>query len=137
MVRDTSVAADGNHNLTCFVAGDPGRAWNALPKSQQLSSLIKQLAVLFADGDEEVVRREFVEFTRSEWGEDEWTGFGCPCPSTAPGVLTQGGEALATQEGVLHFVGTETAGVWMGYMEGAVESGERGAREVREALGRA
>lgn len=33
--------------------------------------------------------------------------------------------------GRLYFAGTETATEWSGYMEGAVEAGERAAREVR------
>lgn len=33
--------------------------------------------------------------------------------------------------GRLHFAGTETATEWSGYMEGAVQAGERAAREVR------
>lgn len=36
----------------------------------------------------------------------------------------------------IYFAGTETATHWSGYMEGAVEAGERAAREVRpEAMG--
>jgi monoamine oxidase len=36
--------------------------------------------------------------------------------------------------GNLHFAGTETAGDWKGYMEGAVRSGERAAKEVIDGL---
>lgn len=32
--------------------------------------------------------------------------------------------------GRIYFAGTETATHWSGYMEGAVEAGERAAREV-------
>uniref|UniRef100_A0A8C0LSL5 Amine oxidase n=1 Tax=Canis lupus dingo TaxID=286419 RepID=A0A8C0LSL5_CANLU len=38
--------------------------------------------------------------------------------------------------GRIYFAGTETATHWSGYMEGAVEAGERTAREVLNALGR-
>lgn len=34
--------------------------------------------------------------------------------------------------GRIYFAGTETATHWSGYMEGAVEAGERAAVEVRE-----
>lgn len=33
--------------------------------------------------------------------------------------------------GRLYFAGTETASEWSGYMEGAVQAGERAAREVK------
>ncbi|KAG8000995.1 Amine oxidase [flavin-containing] [Nibea albiflora] len=38
--------------------------------------------------------------------------------------------------GRLYFAGTETATEWSGYMEGAVQAGERAAREVMCALGK-
>jgi hypothetical protein len=37
--------------------------------------------------------------------------------------------------GLVHWAGTETATRWAGYMDGAVESGERAADEVLAALG--
>ncbi len=52
-----------------------------------------------------------------------------------PGVWTNFGEALRTSIGRLHWAGTETATVWNGYMDGAVQSGERAAGEVLAALG--
>jgi monoamine oxidase len=36
--------------------------------------------------------------------------------------------------GRVHFAGTETAVEWTGYLEGALESGERAAREVVRGL---
>jgi monoamine oxidase len=40
------------------------------------------------------------------------------------------GPALTRPFGAVHWAGTETAGYWNGYMDGAVSSGERAAREV-------
>jgi monoamine oxidase len=42
---------------------------------------------------------------------------------------------LASAESGLHFAGEHTS-VWTGWMEGALESGERAAREVLDAIGR-
>ncbi|PRD34016.1 UNVERIFIED_CONTAM: Amine oxidase [flavin-containing] B [Trichonephila clavipes] len=36
----------------------------------------------------------------------------------------------------LYFAGTETAIKWSGYMEGAIEAGERAAREILCTMGR-
>jgi monoamine oxidase len=52
----------------------------------------------------------------------------------APGVLKSFGPALREPDGRLHWAGTETADVWNGYMDGAVRSGKRAAREVVESL---
>jgi monoamine oxidase len=54
-----------------------------------------------------------------------------------PGVWTQYGPALRAPIGRLHWAGTETATIWNGYMDGAIQSGERAANEVRAVLGRA
>lgn len=133
IVRDTSVPRDAKHVLTCFMAGDPGRAWAALSSADRQQHLLAQLARLF---DYSGVEEQFVQLATHEWVEDEFAGRGCPCTALGPGVLHTlgGGHALREPCGNLHFAGTETAGEWKGYMEGAVRSGERGAREAIEAL---
>jgi monoamine oxidase len=52
-----------------------------------------------------------------------------------PGGWTGFGTALRAPVGRLHWAGAETAMVWNGYMDGAVESGQRAAREALEAEG--
>ncbi|PYH94383.1 FAD/NAD(P)-binding domain-containing protein [Aspergillus ellipticus CBS 707.79] len=64
------------------------------------------------------------------------SGWGCPCPALPPGVLSAAGEALRAPFRDVHFVGTETAEEWKGYMEGAVRSGRRGALEAVKWMGR-
>ncbi|KAI8478955.1 hypothetical protein Bbelb_433140 [Branchiostoma belcheri] len=44
--------------------------------------------------------------------------------------------AIRKPFGKVYFAGTETAVKWNGYMDGAVESGERAAREVLHAMGK-
>lgn len=53
-----------------------------------------------------------------------------------PGILTQYGKVLREPVGKLYFAGTETATEWSGYMEGAVQAGERAAREILCTMGR-
>lgn len=66
--------------------------------------------------------------------KEEWSE-GAPNPVMALGALSKGGMVWVTEPFMnMHFVGTETADVWRGYMDGAVRSGERGANEVIEAL---
>lgn len=129
VVRDTSSPADNKHALTCFMTGPPGQEWADLPDTERTESLLAQLAKLYSD--EETIKRNFVKIVTFDWAEDEWTGGGCPCASLTPGVLgTLGPASLREPLGSLHFAGTETAGDWKGYMEGAVRSGERAAKEV-------
>ena len=51
-----------------------------------------------------------------------------------PGVWTSFGDLLREPWGRVHWAGTETAAVWNGYMDGAVRSGKRAAREVMDEL---
>ena len=56
-------------------------------------------------------------------------------PVMGPGLLNKYADNLRKPWANVHFVGTETAFEWKGYMEGVVRAGERGAKEVVEALG--
>ena len=133
VVRDTSSPADGKHVLTCFMGADFGRAWSALPtKQEKEDALLAQLEKLYGQNN---LKEQFASLTFYEWTDDPWSGWGCPCTALSPGVLdTIGPDALRESVGNLHFAGTETAGEWKGYMEGAVRSGERAAAEVIGSL---
>jgi monoamine oxidase len=74
------------------------------------------------------------EYLDHDWTADPWTR-GCYGAHFPPGTWTQFGPALRRPVGLLHWAGTETATTWSGYMDGAVQSGQRVAAEVREALG--
>ncbi|KAL3442053.1 hypothetical protein BJX65DRAFT_321742 [Aspergillus insuetus] len=133
VIRDTSSHPDKKYVLTCFMTADPGRAWAALSTSEREKALLKQIGQLF-DAELEAIR-DFVNMVTYEWVNDQYSGWGCPCPALTPGVLdTVGGGSIREPVGNLHFAGTETAVLWRGYMEGAIESGERAAAEVVKAL---
>ena len=72
-------------------------------------------------------------YVEQNWAEEEYSR-GCYAGYMPTGVWTMYGEALREPIGRLHWAGTETATVWNGYMDGAVQSGERAANEVLAAL---
>jgi len=72
-------------------------------------------------------------YIEHDWTADPWTR-GCYGAHFPPGTWTQFGPALCRPAGLLHWAGTETATQWSGYMDGAVQSGQRAAREVLAAL---
>jgi monoamine oxidase len=47
-----------------------------------------------------------------------------------PGVLTALGPQTTRPVGPLHFAGDGTSPEWPGYMDGAIRSGQRAAKEV-------
>ncbi|KAJ5482316.1 hypothetical protein N7475_001128 [Penicillium sp. IBT 31633x] len=63
------------------------------------------------------------------WDLEEFSRGG-PAAFMPPGVLTQYGSHLRAPCGRIHFAGTETSLRWIGYMDGAISSGARVAREI-------
>jgi len=67
-------------------------------------------------------------YVEKDWSTDPWS-IGCITPLTK-GILTSAGPALRDPVGRIHWAGTESAEIGCGYMDGAVRSGERAAKEV-------
>ncbi|KAE8375256.1 amine oxidase [Aspergillus bertholletiae] len=127
--RDTSDDRQSQFRVTSFIAGQPGREWSRLPAAARKTAVLQQLAHVFASND----AHRPIDYMEQQWSSEEWS-LGCPCPYTPPGVLANVGEWLAKPHGHIHFVGTETAIEWKGYMEGALTAGVRGATEVAKLL---
>jgi monoamine oxidase len=64
------------------------------------------------------------------WAQDPWAGGGYP--RWKPGQVTEWLPELARPEGRIHFAGEHTS-IFSRTLEGALESGNRAAREVEEA----
>ncbi|KAF2087298.1 flavine-containing amine oxidase [Saccharata proteae CBS 121410] len=132
VARDTSVDAERQYSLTGFVNGALGREWSKLPAHERRAAALKQIALVYGDSEEAF---KPIEVFEQEWAKEPWSQ-GAVCPMTGPGILNQYGHAYGKPIGNLHFVSTEFAREWKGYMEGAVCSGEDGAKEVIQALSR-
>ena len=72
---------------------------------------------------------EPVHYVEKNWSADEYVGGGYVF-NYPPGVLMSFGSELRKPVGGVHFAGSETATYWAGCLEGAVQSGERAAREL-------
>ncbi|MDP3392329.1 FAD-dependent oxidoreductase [Sediminibacterium sp.] len=68
-------------------------------------------------------------YTDKSFTEESFTK-GCYAGMFPPGILTQLQTSLTTPFHRIHWAGTETSIQFNGYMEGAVRSGERAAREI-------
>lgn len=131
--RDTSNDEKGQFSMTCFSNGDFGRKLSKLPQQARFDAIFAHIKHLYGPY---VGVPAPIAMTEHEWFRDQWAQ-GCPCPASPPGVMTKYDSALRSTHGKVHFIGTETAYEWKGYMDGAVRSGERGAREVVGALSQA
>lgn len=72
------------------------------------------------------------EIVVQDWSKEKFTK-GC-VPPMAPGFLSNLDTSLAAPCGALHWAGTETSTIWMGYMDGAARAGARAALEAVGAL---
>jgi monoamine oxidase len=74
-----------------------------------------------------------VEYVELDWTAEEYSR-GCYGGRMGTGVWTRYARALREPVGRIHWAGTEVADEWNGYMDGAVRSGERAAKEALAAL---
>ncbi len=117
----------GRGVLVGLVVADEARRLGALDLAGQQQDILASLGRLFgpdaAAPDALVVQ---------DWSAEEWTG-GCYAAHFPPGVWTSYGSAFRAPCGRIHWAGTETSSEWHGYMEGALRSGNRAAREMLHA----
>jgi monoamine oxidase len=114
--------------LLGFLEGRRARELGRLPAEGRRSAVVDCFARLY--GPRAAKPDAYVERL---WAEEEWSRgcYGCHMP---PGAWTSYGPALRDPIGRLHWAGAEYATVWSGYMDGAVRSGERAAREALARL---
>jgi monoamine oxidase len=111
-----------------FVGGDRNRLYRTLRRAERRARVIAELETLFGPKAGKVER-----LVESDWRGEKWSR-GCPIAWAPPHTLTRYGPALREPVGRIHWAGTETADYWAGYMDGAVRSGERVAREIDRRL---
>jgi monoamine oxidase len=73
------------------------------------------------------------EILEQEWAKKPWSQ-GAPSPVMGPGLFNKYADVLRAPCSSLHFVGTETAYEWKGYINSAISARERGVQEVIQAL---
>ena len=111
-----------------FVGGDEARRHRGRPKADRRAAVLKNFADFF--GARALHPRAYFE---TDWPGAKWSRGG-PVGIAGPGLLLAHGPALREPVGRIHWAGTETSSYWNGYMDGAVRSGKRAAREVLDEL---
>jgi monoamine oxidase len=127
VVFDNSPPSGSPGILLAFLEGEHARALNRVSAAERRDAVVACLIGYFGPRAAQV--QEYVEL---DWSEEEWTR-GCYGAHLPCGVWSEYGPALRRPCGRIHWAGAETATVWNGYMDGAVQSGERAAREVLAA----
>ncbi|PCE34413.1 flavin monoamine oxidase family protein [Burkholderia ubonensis] len=128
LVFDQSPDDESLGALVGLIEGNHAMALSAAGKEARREQVISDLVHYFGDD-----ARQPLDYVDHDWTADEWAqgGYAAHMP---PGVLTSFGDSIREPVGHIHWAGTETATEWMGYFEGALQSGIRAAEEVVQTL---
>lgn len=110
--------------LLAFVGAATWRTYGLQTLAERRKAVLEGFAKVV--GPEALEPFEYVEH---DWSDERWT-MGGPIASAQPGATTAYGSTIREPHRLVHWAGTETAGYWSGYMDGAVRAGERAAAEV-------
>lgn len=111
--------------LECHIKGPEAERVGAMEPDAQVAFAVENLEKLHPG-----IRDQVEGGVAVSWHEDPWAGGGYAW--WKPGQLTQWLPGLARPEGRIHFAGEHTS-VLARTLEGALESGNRAAREIAEA----
>jgi monoamine oxidase len=126
MIFNAAPNQDGDHGmLETYVVGSRARQVTAMKESQRLNSSLEVVEKAYPK-----IRENFEVGTTKCWDEDQWARGAYAW--FKPGQMTSLLPHVARPEGRIHFAG-EHASSLFGWMQGALESGNRVAQEVNSA----
>jgi monoamine oxidase len=114
---------DGPACMVAFSGADSAARCMAWPKEQRDGNYAQVLGQFFPGYE-----KAFVASRMMDWPNDPWAGAGYSFP--APGQVTNLGPTLARGLGRLHFAGEHCCYKFVGYMEGALQSGVSVAKRL-------
>ncbi|MEM9725760.1 MAG: FAD-dependent oxidoreductase [Pseudomonadota bacterium] len=125
---DVTPPGSGLGVLAGFFDADSATRGAALSAEKRREIVLDELATHLGEQ-----ARSPIDFAQKDWTAERYSE-GCYGAYMGPGTMTNFGPALREPVGRLHWAGTETAVAWSGYVDGAIESGERAASEVLALL---
>lgn len=133
---DLSMTWEGTDNqpgekgacLTCFSGGPAAEVCRARESTARTAAYHREIESIYPG-----FRAQFRADRFMDWPGDEWTRTGYSFP--APGEVTTVGPLLRRGVGRLHFAGEQSCYAFVGYMEGALQSGAGLARRLSERDG--
>ncbi|KAK2775717.1 hypothetical protein FQN53_003084 [Emmonsiellopsis sp. PD_33] len=129
LMYDASPADQSRGVLMGFIYAAKAIAFAEMDEESRRKIVLGEIVRYFGDGAGKPSRVSMYTMLDEEWST------GCPVAVPAPGVWTMFREWMRKPIDRVHWAGTEMATSWSGYMEGAVQSGERAAGEVLGVLG--
>lgn len=119
-----ATSCSGEPALLGFVGGLQSVQWQKLEAETRKSCVLKSLSEFFGD---EVYT--YIDYQEKIWDQELYNEGG-PVSCVGPGAMRYYAKGLRHAFDRIHFAGTESATVWCGFMNGAVQAGNRAAIEV-------
>lgn len=110
--------------LTAYTGGGPGAKLSMLSDEERIKAAVAVIENIFPGSSELIENTATVAWLNEPFSR-------CSYMALAPGEVTAYWKTLSTPAGRLFFAG-EHATVYQGFMEGAVESGQRAAKHIME-----
>ncbi|YCU69156.1 flavin monoamine oxidase family protein [Mycobacteroides abscessus] len=123
---DVSPSDDGPGILMVFCTA---RVYDGFGPEVRRKLVLKQLVDLY--GEQANTPIDYIDHC---WGTEPFAAGG-PHPAAPPFASVNYGEALREPHGRIHWAGTETAGEWVGTMNGAILMGLHTADQIAQQLG--
>jgi monoamine oxidase len=123
-VADATPPGSRHGFLVGFFAGRDGQQMAQATEGERRRMAVQSLQRYFGPD-----AASPIGYLDKDWISDPWS-LGGYIGVMGPGTLTANGPALREPCGRIHWAGTESATRWTGYMDGAIESGERAAAEA-------
>jgi monoamine oxidase len=114
--------------LACFITGRAVERYGRLELGARQAAVREALTGMFGPA-----AADWTAYTECDWTTETYSRGG-PVGVMGPEAMGRYGHLLRRPEGRVHWAGTDTATVWNGYMDGAIQAGERAADEVLAKL---
>jgi monoamine oxidase len=118
---------EGEHGiLTAYTGGGPGVKLSGLSDEERIKTAVSVIEKIFPGSSALIEQTATTAWVNEPFTRGSYMAF-------APGEVTRHWKALFTPAGRLYFAG-EHATIYQGFMEGAVESGQRAAKNIMECV---
>ena len=127
-ISDASPSGGGPGFLVGFFEAHNALKWTGRPMDERKKLVVERIVEFFGPEGAHPI-----DYEDQDWPAEVWSR-GCYGASMGPGIMTTVGKVIRKPHGRIHWAGTETATRWMGYVDGAIHSGDRAAAEVLQKL---
>lgn len=115
--------------LLGFIEGQDARELLEASEAERKAAVVECFVRYFGSKAESAM----TGYVEKSWAADPWSR-GCYGGVMPPGAIVGYPGVVRRPAGRIHWAGTETATEWGGYMDGAIQSGQRAAAEVLAKL---